>query len=60
MIVNGVFPTIRYYLRLLADPSAVFPAYADLIQKDPAISYEHRIAWNNIVLSTAKKTISNG
>ncbi len=49
VIVNGVIPTIRYYLRLLADPSEVFPLYTSLMMEDAAISHEHRIAWNDIV-----------
>ena len=49
IIVNGVVPTIRYYLRLLENPSAVFPFYVKLLAEDVAISHEHRAAWNDIV-----------
>jgi DNA (cytosine-5)-methyltransferase 1 len=34
VIVNGVIPTIRYYLRLLKDPSEFFPVYAYLLKSD--------------------------
>ncbi len=50
IIINGVLPTIRYYLRLLSDPSAIFPSYIQLLEKDPAIAFEHREAWNPIVI----------
>lgn len=48
MIVNGVVPTIRYYLRLLSDPSSVLPEYVKLLQLDNAVSFEHRDIWNKI------------
>lgn len=49
VIANGVMATIRYYLRLLEDPSSVFPAYVELLRVDKAIAHEHRIAWNAVV-----------
>ena len=48
VIVNGVLPSLGYYLRLLADPSSFFPAYAALLKVDKAIAFEHREAWNKI------------
>lgn len=50
VIANGVMPSIRYYLRLLDDPSAVFSAYVDLLQSDKAIAHEHRTGWNDVVM----------
>ena len=50
LIVNGVIPTIRYYLRLMANPNAVFPEYVKLLKGDKSISFEHRDVWNKIVL----------
>lgn len=50
VIANGVMPSIRYYLRLLDDPSAVFPAYVELLQMDKAIAHEHRTGWNEVVM----------
>lgn len=49
VIANGVMPTLRYYLRLLDDPSEVFPAYVELLHSDKAIAHEHRTAWNDII-----------
>lgn len=50
VIANGVIPTIKYYLRLMDDPSEVFPAYAALLQEDKSIAHEHRTAWNAVVM----------
>lgn len=48
VILNGVIPSLHYYLRLLANPSSFFPEYARLLKSDKAISFEHREAWNKI------------
>jgi len=49
VIANGVLPTIKYYLRLLNDPSTVFPLYVKLLGNDKGIAHEHRTAWNQVV-----------
>lgn len=46
IIVNGVFETIRYYLRLLPNTTDFLNYYADILEKDEDVGYEHRIAWN--------------
>ena len=48
MIVNGVIPTIKYYLRLLTNPSSVLSVYVHLLTTDSAIGFEHRYIWNKI------------
>lgn len=48
MIVNGIIPTIRYYLRLLRKPSDIFPHYAALLETDRSIAYEQKDIWNKI------------
>lgn len=50
VIVNGVLPTIRYFLRLLKRPASIFPLYVDLLAHDPSISYEQREKWNQVVI----------
>lgn len=50
IIVNGVLPTMRYYLRLVSDPSQIFPHYVELLKSDSDIGYEHRERWNQIIL----------
>lgn len=48
VIANGVIPSIKYYLRLISDPTLVLPIYVDLLEKDKAIKHEHREIWNTI------------
>ena len=48
LIVNGVIPTIKYYLRLLTNPGAVLLVYAKVLADDEAIGFEHRDIWNKI------------
>lgn len=55
MIVNGVIPSIKYYLRLLKSPGAVLPVYADVLAKDGAIGFEHRDIWNKIATGIITK-----
>lgn len=52
MIANGVIPTIRYYLRLLSSPGDVLPHYAQELETDKAISFEHKDVWNRISTGT--------
>ena len=54
LIVNGVIPSIRYYLRLLSNPNLVFPEYAKLLASDFAIAYEHKDIWNRIAIGEIK------
>ena len=51
LIVNGVIPTIRYYLRLLISPGAVIPRYLALLADDKSVGFEHRAIWNDLVAS---------
>jgi len=50
VITNGVLPTIKYLLRLLKNPSSIFPVYVELLAKDRSVSYEHRQKWNEVVI----------
>lgn len=52
IIVNGVLPTLKYYLRLLSDPSRVMPEYAALLKSEKTVSHEHREVWNQIATSS--------
>ncbi|MDR0649304.1 MAG: hypothetical protein LBF92_08235 [Synergistaceae bacterium] len=54
LIVNGVIPSIRYYLRMLSNPCLVFPLYADLLSTDTAIAFEHKDAWNKIAIGDVR------
>ncbi|MEO8971071.1 MAG: hypothetical protein ABI406_05645 [Ktedonobacteraceae bacterium] len=50
VIVNGVVPTIKYFLRLLKNPASIFPAYVHLLEVDTTITYEHKQTWNDVVI----------
>lgn len=49
LVVNGVIPTLKYYLRLLDDTSQFIERYANLVFTDSAVKFEHRLEWNNMV-----------
>lgn len=46
IIVNGVYDTIKYYLRLLNTTGDFINTYTDLLAADVDLNYEHRVAWN--------------
>lgn len=49
VIVNGVYSSLQYYLRLLQDPATFISKYVDLLQKDNTVKYQHKVAWNEII-----------
>lgn len=48
IIVNGVYDSIKYYLRLLQSTNDFINFYTELLAIDPDLNYEHKIAWNNV------------
>lgn len=48
MVVNGVLPTIKYYLRLLDEPSEFLNNYQTLLAADRRITREQADAWRTI------------
>lgn len=49
VIVNGVYSTLKYYLRLLTDPAEFIDKYVELLKTDETVKYQHKIAWNEII-----------
>lgn len=49
VIVNGVFPSLKYYLRLLENTDDFMNRYIHNLQINTELNYEHKIAWNIIV-----------
>ena len=49
IIVNGVLPTIKYYLRLISYLPEFINNYSALIEKDQEINFDHKQKWNEIV-----------
>jgi len=49
LIVNGIMPTIKYYLRLLDKTSEFIENYVNLIEEDKSLKFEHKERWNNLI-----------
>jgi DNA (cytosine-5)-methyltransferase 1 len=56
IIVNGVLETVRYYLRLIRSTTDFIFRYTTLVESDPDLSYEHRLAWNEVCASVLGTT----
>ena len=53
IVVGDLIETIGYYLRLLRSTNDFVNVYADLLEKDPDLDYEHRLAWNEVCAALA-------
>lgn len=49
VIVNGVYSSLKYYLRLVRDPAEFIDRYVELLKTDETIKFPHKEAWNNII-----------
>lgn len=49
VIVNGVYTTLKYYLRLLKDPAEFIDRYVELLKLDETIKFQHKTVWNDII-----------
>ncbi|WP_438832413.1 DNA cytosine methyltransferase [Streptococcus pluranimalium] len=49
VIVNGVIPTLKYYLRLLDNTDKFVETYVRNIENNHEINAEHKLAWNSIL-----------
>ena len=49
LIVNGIMPTIKYYLRLLDKTSEFIENYVNLIEADKSLKFEHKERWNQLI-----------
>lgn len=54
VIVNGVYDSLKYYLRMIEDPTDFIKNYVELLESDQALKFEHKKAWNDIVLSNVE------
>lgn len=54
VIVNGVYSTLRYYLRLLSNPAEFIDRYVELLQCDDSVKFQHNERWNALVDELAK------
>jgi DNA (cytosine-5)-methyltransferase 1 len=49
LIVNGIMPTLKYYLRLLDNTFEFIDNYVNLLEADNALKFEHKERWNKII-----------
>jgi DNA (cytosine-5)-methyltransferase 1 len=49
VVVNGVYATLKYYLRLLDDPAEFTSRYVECMKADETIKFQHKTMWNDIV-----------
>ena len=49
LIINGVLPTIKYFLRWLDNPVNFVENYVKLLAADKTIKFEHKRSWNELV-----------
>lgn len=49
VIINGLIPTIKYYLRLVENTDIFVENYIKNLNNDSEINYEHKIAWNTVI-----------
>lgn len=49
VIVNGVYSTLKYYLRLMKDPAEFIDKYVELLKADETVKFQHKAAWNELV-----------
>lgn len=49
VIVNGVYSTLKYYLRLVEDPAEFIDYYVESMKHDDTIKFQHKSAWNDII-----------
>ncbi|RLD56196.1 MAG: hypothetical protein DRJ01_15585 [Bacteroidetes bacterium] len=50
IVINGILPTIKYYLRLLSDLESFINSYSILIQDDLELKSCHKEKWKNLIM----------
>lgn len=51
VIVNGVYTSLKYYLRLVKEPAEFIDHYVELLKTDETVKFPHKAAWNDIISS---------
>jgi DNA (cytosine-5)-methyltransferase 1 len=49
VIINGIIPTLKYYLRLITSVEKFVEDYSKLVEQDRELQAIHKIQWNNIL-----------
>lgn len=50
IVINGVLPTLKYYLRLVSNLEVFIKLYSSLIQYDSELKACHKEKWNELIL----------
>ncbi|MDR0992297.1 MAG: hypothetical protein LBL87_05290 [Ruminococcus sp.] len=50
VIVNGVYSTLKYYLRLLDNTAEFIDNYVENMKADDTIKFQHKTMWNDAVM----------
>lgn len=56
IIINGLLPTIKYYLRLISSLEGFVERYSELVENDHELQKIHKEVWNSIVSSQLNST----
>lgn len=48
LIVNGLIPSLKYYLRLIEDPSMVVTRFTKILLNDNELKVEHKTKWKTL------------
>jgi len=49
LIVNGIMPSLKYYLRILDNTFEFIDNYVNLLEADNALKFEHKERWNKLI-----------
>ncbi|HCC68568.1 MAG TPA: DNA methyltransferase [Nitrospiraceae bacterium] len=49
VIINGIYPSLKYYLRFFHNPYDFTDNYVENLKRDKTIKFEHKLKWNEIV-----------
>ncbi len=49
VIINGLLPTIKYYLRLISDLNNFVSTYSKIVEQDTELQAIHKTCWNKLI-----------
>lgn len=49
IIINGLLPTIKYYLRLITDINLFVTLYSKAVESDTELQHIHKTFWNKLI-----------
>lgn len=56
IVINGILPTLKYYLRLISDLEYFLTVYSKLIQNDSELKIIHKQKWNEFIVELQNVT----